>query len=470
MNLEEKVKQAVAYLNIVLPHLAPTLAKLDIRFDSRVETAAICESGRVLLSPVFAEALGMKGLGFVIAHELYHVLYRVFDRFSPSMDSETKWLVNIAHDFIINDLLIAHLCTGDIDDQLERYCEYSGCDSFWYKVYIPTDILLWENFSRDYYNATGKDQPPLSDYTLESLVLELRRIKDILPKEDPFLREVTPDLGTGDGETSPTHPNILGTIEVLLSGTPEGKAVFGEKLDEFIDADTERSLFPDDSELSRIERPTALRQILHPEDVYNIRKLFGPSSFSCGYEEGRGESIVEAIADRYVTPWEAALQKWIDDSAPKTRSWAKASRRTGGSTDAVFPGRQRDSGFTLNIVIDTSGSMTEELGRILGMIQSFGTAAGVEHVRIIQCDTAVYADDIVAIDELSHFTIKGFGGSDMSAGLLRFAEDPSVESVLVLTDGYIAYPPEGSIPFAVTWGVLLDRSFSPPYGNVIMIR
>ena len=114
--------------------------------------------------------------------------------------------------------------------------------------------------------------------------------------------------------------------------------------------------------------------------------------------------------------------------------------------------------------------MRWQLGRILGMIQSFGAAAGVEHVRIIQCDTAVYADDIVAIDELSSYTIKGFGGSDMSAGLLRFAEDPSVESVLVLTDGYIASPPEDPLPFAVTWGVLLDRSFSPPYGNVIMIR
>ena len=470
MNLEEKVRQAVTYLNTALPHLAPTLAKLDIRLDSRVETAAICESGRVLLSPAFAESLTMKQLGFVIAHELYHVLYRVFDRFSPSMDSETKWLVNIAHDFIINDLLIDHFGIGEFNDQSRRFDGRRGYEFYGYEPSVPDCVLIWENFANDYWDATGKGQPPLSDYTLESLVFDLRRLKKILPKEDPFLGVPLPRHGAEDGESSPFPHDIIGTLGVLLSDSPKGEALFGEEPGELIDAATECSLFPDDSEVSRIERSTALRQSLHPEDVYKICKAFGPLDFSRGSQAGMGEDLVNAIADKYVTPWEAALQKWIDDSAPKTRSWAKASRRTGGRTDIVLPGRQRDSGFTLNIVIDTSGSMRWQLGRILGMIQSFGAAAGVEHVRIIQCDTAVYADDIVAIDELSSYTIKGFGGSDMSAGLLRFAEDPSVESVLVLTDGYIAYPPEGSIPFAVTWGVLWNRSFSPPYGNVIMIR
>jgi hypothetical protein len=43
---------------------------------------------------------------------------------------------------------------------------------------------------------------------------------------------------------------------------------------------------------------------------------------------------------------------------------------------------------------------------------------------------------------LSTFTIAGFGGNDMSPGLLRLAEDPEVEVAMVITDGCVDYPAE----------------------------
>ena len=127
--------------------------------------------------------------------------------------------------------------------------------------------------------------------------------------------------------------------------------------------------------------------------------------------------------------------------------------------------------FILYIVVDTSGSMTGVLPAVFGMIQSFGKTSGVRAVRIVQCDAAVYKDEIVDIDDLADYRVEGFGGSDMSPGLWRLAEDPAVGAAVVLTDGGIDFPPKETVPFDVLWCVFSygeDASwFKPGYGDVI---
>jgi len=192
-----------------------------------------------------------------------------------------------------------------------------------------------------------------------------------------------------------------------------------------------------------------------------------------GVSPGDGNAVVRALDGVWATPWECVLQKWLDATEPPARSWAKASRRAGNRTDVVMPGRSNESRI-LNIVVDASGSMVDDLPAIFGMIQSFGKASGVRAVRIVQCDAGVTGDDLVDIDDLKSFEVKGFGGSDMSPGLLHFAEDPAVESAMVLTDGYIDYPPEDSVPFEVLWCIIgsVDKArtwFNPGYGRDVGI-
>ena len=73
-----------------------------------------------------------------------------------------------------------------------------------------------------------------------------------------------------------------------------------------------------------------------------------------------------------------------------TAAYARPSRRGADRTDVVLPGRKRE-GWTLNIVLDTSGSMADEMPRALGAIADFCEAVGVDQVRLVQCDTAVAA-------------------------------------------------------------------------------
>ena len=115
--------------------------------------------------------------------------------------------------------------------------------------------------------------------------------------------------------------------------------------------------------------------------------------------------------------------------------------------------------------------MTHLLPAVFGMIQSFGKASGVHAARIVQCDTRVSKDELVDIDDLADYRVEGFGGSDMSPGLWRLAEDPTVGAAIVLTDGGIDFPPKETVPFDVLWCMFSpggDTSwFNPGYGDVI---
>jgi predicted metal-dependent peptidase len=176
-----------------------------------------------------------------------------------------------------------------------------------------------------------------------------------------------------------------------------------------------------------------------------------------------------ALHALYHTPWEAALQKWMESVAPGDRTFARPSRRGADRDDVVLPGRNR-VGWTLHIVLDTSGSMTGELPRALGAIASFCESVGVWQVRLLQCDTGVTADEYVELERLAEFEVRGLGGSDMSPALRLLADDPEVEAAVVLTDGEIDYPSE-PMPYAVLWAVMTDREdvswFRPPYGQVL---
>jgi predicted metal-dependent peptidase len=144
-------------------------------------------------------------------------------------------------------------------------------------------------------------------------------------------------------------------------------------------------------------------------------------------------------------------------------------RRGADRTDVALPGRLRQ-GWTLSIVLDTSGSMSNQIGRALGAIASFCEGVGVQEVRVVQCDEAVTGDEIIAVERLEHYAIRGYGGSDMSPALRHLASDPEVEAAIVITDGDIHYPNE-AMPYAVLWVLTAaDPAFKPSYGQVIDLK
>lgn len=158
----------------------------------------------------------------------------------------------------------------------------------------------------------------------------------------------------------------------------------------------------------------------------------------------------------------------MESVAPSDRSYARPSRRGADRTDVVLPGRKRE-GWTIHVVLDTSGSMYEDIPAALGAIGDFCQAMGVEEIRLIQCDAAVHRDEILSPAELSHWRVTGYGGSDLTPAMQRLAEQVGVEAAIILTDGEIDYPPH-SMPYNVLWVLPTWKSldtFQPPYGKVL---
>jgi predicted metal-dependent peptidase len=163
-----------------------------------------------------------------------------------------------------------------------------------------------------------------------------------------------------------------------------------------------------------------------------------------------------------------ALQKWLESVVPGERTFLRPSRRGATQADIVLPGRKRES-WMLNVVLDTSGSMTDEIPRVLGAVADFCDAVAVDEIRVVQCDTAVTSDTVLSPAELSAFEVRGYGGSDLTPAMRMLADDPRVTACLVITDGEIGYPPD-EMPYAVLWVLPGQGSFVPPYGHVISMQ
>jgi len=172
----------------------------------------------------------------------------------------------------------------------------------------------------------------------------------------------------------------------------------------------------------------------------------------------------------YRTPWEMSLQRWMESVAPGERTFTRPSRRGADRDDIVLPGRRRES-WMLNVVLDTSGSMTDDIPRVLGAVADFCDAVAVDQIRVVQCDTAVTSDQVLSPNELADYRVSGYGGSDLGPAMLALADDPRVTACLIVTDGDIAYPAE-QMPYGVLWVLPPHGSahFRPPYGHVVTMQ
>ena len=316
---------------------------------------------------------------------------------------------NYAHDYIINDMLRAEL----------------GVQS------IP---------------ANGLDMPGARDRSAEEIVLQMRRNADAMPSRSQVW----------EGERVSVRARFPGTGE---GGAEEGGDVLAD--------DVERAWYPEDAatQRARIERIRSLvARSLALEQAIDAMKG------GRGADAGASTHSVAALRGLYRPPWQLALQRWMESVAPGERTFTRPARRTAPQSDVVLAGRRRQ-GWLLNVVLDTSASMTDALPRVLGAIADYCDAVGVDQVRLVQCDVAVTADEWLAPDELALHEIRGYGGSDLSPALHHLAADARTRAVAVITDGDIAYPSE-PMPYDVLWVLpaVPTARFDPPYGRVVTMQ
>jgi predicted metal-dependent peptidase len=301
--------------------------------------------------------------------------------------------------------------------------------------YIINDILRGE-LGFQHVPAGGLDWPGAREMSAEEILLQM--------DEDS---ERAPQVGTGVWQISAREGSSAGDGDVL-------------------DGQLERAWFPNDIASDQEAQAETMKEAA--AKALSLGKLMGSMrGRGRGIDHGTSNQLVTALRGLYRTPWEMALQRWLESVAPGPRTFVRPSRRGADRADIVLPGRKRE-GWILNVVLDTSGSMTDEIPRALGTIADFCDGVAVDQVRLVQCDTSVTSDKFLMPSELYRHEISGYGGSDLSAAMRYLAEDPNVEAVVVLTDGDILYPEE-EMPYEVLWVLPAHGSvpFHPPYGLVL---
>lgn len=434
----ELVKQALKNVLVVMPHLVGLVQHIRPIPDERVGTAAITASGKLLYNIDWILSLSLQNITFIMAHELMHLVLRSHER-QEGTDPE---LFNIAHDIIINSLL-----------EKAFDCE------------TPANGLRWQQFYKRSEWESYKSQP------VEKVIVSLKKQMEVKPRLKNLLS------GWGDDVVEEEDNSLLGAQLKKLLGNQMPPSVKRRKTD-VLTRNQEKALFPNESTqkiaLSERELEKRVFEAMSTEQMQERVKqvLSGQKQYAIGDEAGNQAYTYELLKSHYTPPWQWAMQQWLESTAQSVRSYTRASRRGTPQYNSVLAGKKRE-GFTLHLVLDTSGSMWEVMPRTLGVIASFCESMNIETIHVMQCDVGVTSDDWVDSSELSQYQIKGFGGSDMSDAMLQLADDAEVERIIVITDGYVDYPDE-PMPYDVLWVLTADNdsyceSFEPLYGQVIWI-
>lgn len=405
-----RIQKGLRMVTVPFPHLSGLVAAARVNIDERVPTVGVFASGRMIANPKFIAKLKDNELVFVLAHEMLHLALRTHDRARAS----DRVQFNYAHDYIINDMLRAELGFQQIP-------------------------------------AGGLDMPGAREKSAEEILIDMRKNAARMPSKTRVF----------DGEAT--------TVRRVFHPGERGESNAGEpgEAGDVLDQSLEKALFPHEADAQDELDQQAEKMKALAEKASSLAQAMGAMKGMRGLGGGSETQTVNALRGLYRTPWEAALQRWLESVAPGERTFTRPSRRGEACLDGVLPGRRRE-GWMLNIVLDTSGSMSDVIPQALGAIAHFCDAVAVDQVRLVQCDTAVTADECVDPAQLHSFQVSGYGGSDLTPAMDHLAHDPAVRAVMVITDGDIDYAREAP-PYNVLW-VLPPHGndgFSPPYGRVL---
>jgi predicted metal-dependent peptidase len=431
-----RAKQALRLVCGEMPHLAGLAHLVRLKASEYFDVAAVGASGLLCVNPDVFTRTPLADAAFVLAHELLHL---ALDTHRRQGDADS-YLVNVAHDYIINDML---------SEEMGRA--------------VPLGGLVHGGARTE---------------SLEKLVVDLSRGG---PGGRPNVWTVTggrrPRRRPPPGKSPITEAlEKAGLIPPEEATTPEAPVRVRVPRGDLIPANAEGVLEPEVSpEQRRKQRQEIRKAAAKALSLGALRAKMDESQKGQPVQDPqRGETLMKAIHTAYQPPWQLPLQRWLDAVAPAARTYAKASRRGAERDDGVVLCGRRREGWTLHIVLDTSGSMEQVLPKVLGTIASFCDGAGVSEVHILQCDVEVTRDEWLEPPQLSEYKVAGFGGSNMSPAMDALARDTEVSAVLVLTDGYIEYP-RAEPPYSVLFGVVraptgFDATFRPPYGEVLFFE
>ena len=167
--------------------------------------------------------------------------------------------------------------------------------------------------------------------------------------------------------------------------------------------------------------------------------------------------------------WRELLRQQLESSVKSDFTWMRTSRR-GWHMDAILPGMNRDPAIDICVMLDASGSISEDMLRdfmseVGGIMEQFTNY----RIHVATFDTTVYnAQDSTSdnLEDISDYEISGGGGTDFEC-MFSYLKEAEIEPkrLVVFTDGYPCGS-WGDENYADTvWILHGTKTIVPPWGQ-----
>jgi len=167
--------------------------------------------------------------------------------------------------------------------------------------------------------------------------------------------------------------------------------------------------------------------------------------------------------------WREILRMNLESTIKADYTWMRASRK-GWHMDAVMPGQKPDEMIDVAVMLDASGSISQDMLRdFLSEIQGIMDSFPSYKIHVVTFDTDCYNPaqyDSDNLDSMIDYEVKGGGGTDFDCMFTYLKEQEiTPRRLIVFTDGY----PFGSWGDAeycdTTWILHGTTTIVPPWGT-----
>ena len=190
---------------------------------------------------------------------------------------------------------------------------------------------------------------------------------------------------------------------------------------------------------------------------------------------GKGGNPLDSMIQQRKTDWRDALRQFVTTvcEGDEYSRFNPPNKRMLAS-GILMPSHFSESSGEIIIAGDTSGSMSEYYGMILGEVAQICKTANPERVRMLWWDTSVCAEQIFKpsdYDRIGTLLKPKGGGGTHPACVTRYIQQHNLQpkAIVWLTDGYLdGSATQTSIP--QLWGVVRNERFVAPQGKVVHIN
>lgn len=177
---------------------------------------------------------------------------------------------------------------------------------------------------------------------------------------------------------------------------------------------------------------------------------------------GLDRIIAEAKRPR-TSPWARLRKAWYQAISGKdTATWRRVNRQM-MARGVIMPGRTGVASGPVGVVVDTSGSIGEEMLALFGAhMGAILTDAKPKLIHVYWVDAKVHRHDTIRsgaeLSTLLKKPVPGGGGTDMPKGIAAAVKD-RCEAVVVLTDMCTPFGPKIKQP--LIWGAVGSKAVAP---------